>query len=204
MKEGEVPLRVALADTHIIDTPAALADYARLKAAVEGRPAPMPTATPAVELLSEDEVDALAPLSPADESDDDAPPLPPLEEEDEDGLPPDDEESVVPPPPALLYGAGTDVLATDGKVQHPAKVVADCLAGAETCCIDWTTGRTGQHVWPVSAVVALEDLRPRRRSSTNGRRRGARDQPRSVPGPCRRRQPCSSKRATTRSCSRLR
>lgn len=186
MKEGEVPLRVALADTHIIDTPAALADYARLKAAVEGRPAPMSTSAPAVELVSEDEAeDAPVPLPPADESDDDAPPPPPL-------------------PPALLYGAGTDVLATDGKVQHPAKVVADCLAGAETCCIDWTTGRTGQHVWPVSAVVALEDLRPRRRSSTNGRRRGARDQPRSVPGPCRRRQPCSSKRATTRSCSRLR
>ena len=144
MKEGEVPLRVALADTHIIDTPAALADYARLKAAVEGRPAPISTSAPAVELVSEDEAeDAPVPLPPADESDDDAPPPPPL-------------------PPALLYGAGTDVLATDGKVQHPAKVVADCLAGAETCCIEWTTGRTGQHVWPVSAVVALEDLRPRR------------------------------------------
>ena len=170
-----------------IDTPAALADYARLKAAVEGRPAPMPTATPAVELLSEDEVDALAPLSPADESDDDAPPLPPLEEEDEDGLPPDDEESVVPPPPALLYGAGTDVLATDGKVQHPAKVVADCLAGAETCCIEWTTGRTGQHDWPVSAVMALDDLPSRRRQPRKNEEAPA--DPRRAKAPTAKKQP---------------
>ena len=54
-----------------IDTAAARLDYARLKAAIEGRPAPAPISEPAVE-LSEDEAED-APLRLADESDDGAP-----------------------------------------------------------------------------------------------------------------------------------
>ena len=59
-----------------IDTPAALQDYARLKAAIEGlpAPAPVPISEPAAEMIvSEDEAeDAPAPAPPAEESDDDA------------------------------------------------------------------------------------------------------------------------------------
>ena len=176
-----------------IDTPRALRDYARLKAAIEGRPAPapVPISEPAEEIVSEDE-DALALLPLAEESDDDAP-LPAGEgDEDDEPPPPVDEENVAeaaPPPleddeddedghavapspaedddmeagaPELLYRENDVVFARDGGEDHPATVVSDCRVGATTVRIKWRTGRTGHYDWPLSDVMALEDLPPRR------------------------------------------
>ena len=175
-----------------IDTPAARQDYARLKAAIEGlpAPAPVPISEPAEEIVSEDEAED-APLQ-LDESDDGAPPPPleddegdeppprvdedvaedappPLEdEEDEDGQevapsPADDDDMEVAPPPATLFRADERVWATDGATQYPATVMVDCKVGAETVRISWLTGRVGEYDWPISAVMReLPPRRPRR------------------------------------------
>ena len=62
----------------------------------------------------------------------------------------------------MLFSAGVDVYAMDGQVQHIAKVVADCPVGAETCSIKWLTRRRGQYDLPISDIMALVDLPPRR------------------------------------------
>ena len=192
-----------------IDTPAARQDYARLKAAIEGRPAPapapVPISEPAEEIVSEDE-DALAPLPLALESDDDAPlpapegdeddddePLlpPPVEdEEDEDGpalapSPADDDDMEVAPPPATLFRADERVWATDGATQYPATVMVDCKVGAETVRISWLTGRVGEYDWPISAVMReLPPRRPRREEAPAVPRRAkAPPAPRPQPAP---------------------
>jgi hypothetical protein len=153
-----------------IDTPAACQDYARLKAAIEGLPAP----------VSEDEAED-APLPLADENDDDAPLPAPEADEGDEPAPPVDEEDVAeaaPPPledepadddameeagaPELLYRENDVVFARDGGEDHPATVVSDCRVGATTVRIKWRTGRTGEYDWPLSDVMALEDLPPRR------------------------------------------
>ena len=52
--------------------------------------------------------------------------------------------------------AGTD---------YPATVVANCPVGATTVLIKWRTGRTGEYDWPISDVMALEDLLPEGRAA---------------------------------------
>ena len=190
-----------------IDTAAALQDYARLKAAIEGRPAPapVPISEPAVEMIvSEDEAED-APLRLADafddgeplpapegdEDDEDEPlPPPPVEdEEDEDGpalapSPADDDDMEVAPPPATLFSADERVWATDGATQYPATVLVDCKAGAETVRISWLTGRTGQYDWPLSAVMReLPPRRPRREEAPAAPRRAKAPAPRPQPAP---------------------
>ena len=186
-----------------IDTPAARLDYARLKAAIEGRPAQAPISEPAVEISEDEAEDAPLPLAeesdddaplPAhvgDEGDDDEPPLPPPveDEEDEDGpalapSPADDDDMEVAPPPATLFSADERVWATDGATQYPATVMVDCKVDAETVRISWLTGRQGEYDWPISAVMReLPPRRPRREEPPAAPRRAKAPAQRPQPAP---------------------
>ena len=185
-----------------IDTAAARLDYARLKAAIEGLPAPpapVPISEPAVEMIvSEDEAedesddDAPLPAGEGDEDDEDEPLPPPVDEENVAEAPPpledepaDDDAMEDAEAPAPLFRADERVWATDGATQYPATVLVNCKAGAETVRISWLTGRTGQYDWPLSAVMReLPPRRPRREEAPAAPRRAkAPPAPRPQPAP---------------------